>query len=144
VAAVAELESLYAMNSHTDRDDLGLFLSFIKIISVDCANHSVAFRIAKPFDHQEKRLRYIETELVLRNVREMHFLQNVRESDTPEFYRSAVLDSHPTLTLHDGDKAYYFGVDWGSEYYEWHFVAQSHDLQSLSEPMPIEQLSWLS
>ncbi len=132
------------MNDYTDFDDLRLYLAFIKSITVDYSNNDVTFFLAIPYDHQEAKLRYVESELVFHGVREMSFQQNLNELEVPEFYRSAVLDIHDDYKLNPGEKVIFLGVDWGSEYYKWHFVAKSYELLELSGPVPVNQLTWVA
>jgi|GEM_PF-5474499 len=46
-------------------------------------------------------------------------------------------------SLKKDEKLYLFGVDWGSEYYHWHFVAKSHEIISVGQPIHVEQLAWV-
>lgn len=99
--------------------------------------------IAKPYDHQAKDLGYVEGQLVIRDVREMRFQQNLNEFEVLEFYRSAVLETHPEFELEAGENVFFFGVDWGSNYYQWYFVARSCSFVKATEPKPGEQLLWV-
>lgn len=132
------------MSEYLDFDDLELYLAFIKSVDIDYSSHCVTIAIAKPFDHNEEVLRYVESELRLSGVKEMDFAQNLKEEEIPEFYRSAVLEEHPDYELKKGEKVYFFGVDWGSEYYLWHLVAKSCELVKISGPVLGEELSWVS
>ncbi len=79
----------------------------------------------------------------MRNVREMRFQQKLNDSEVPEFYRSAILDTHPEFELEAGENVFFFGVDWGSDYYKWYFIARSCSFVEASEPKPGEQLLWV-
>ncbi|MFN8177754.1 MAG: hypothetical protein U0167_07500 [bacterium] len=134
------------MSDYADRDDLGLFLTVIKSVSVDYSTHAMTFVVAKPFDHREPTLRFVETEVTLRSVRRMDCERNLDETELPEIYRSAVLDHHHSYALADGEKVFFFGIDWGSKYYEWYVVAKSCEVGSGSEPvLPGDgALSWMA
>ena len=123
-------------------DNLGLFLAFIKSVSVNYSNKTVTIFMAKPYNHRENKLRYVETELVLENVRIMDFEQNLIEVEVPEFHRSAMLKEHPSYILNE-EVVYYFGVDWGSKYCHWYFVAKSHKLNEITAPLEGSQLTWV-
>ena len=131
------------MNDYKDNDDLGLFLAYVKSISVDYSSHDLTIFLAKPYDHKEHRLRYVESELALHGVRYMNFRQNLSESEVPEFHRSAVLEEHPDYELRDDEKVFFFGLDWGSEYCEWYFIANSYELREITEPLSGGQLTWV-
>ena len=130
------------MTDYRDLDDLGLYLAFIKSVSIDYSERTVTVFMAKPYDTQESKRTYVETELVLQDVRVMNFEQNLTDLEVPQFYRSAVLKEHPEYELNE-ETVYYFGVDWGNEYCNWYFVAKSHQLSELTKPLG-DELTWVN
>lgn len=131
------------MTNYAEYDELGLFLAYLKSISVDYSAHDVTLFLARPYDHAESRLRYVESELVLHGVRDMRLRQNLAESEVPEFHRSAVLQEHPEYDLKEGEKLFYFGIDWGNEYCEWYITATSYEMREIRGPLNEDQLTWV-
>ena len=131
------------MKDYTNFDDLNLYLSCIKSISVDYSHRTITMFFAKPFDLQAKKLKYVESKLILHDIRIMDFQQNFDEAEVPEFYRSALLTKHNNYKLKEGEKVYFFGIDWGCEYFHWHLVAKYHEIIEASQPLDLSELIWV-
>ncbi len=119
-------------NDYKDHDDLRLFLSLIESVSITFSpERNFSFKIIKPFDHSESKLRYTDAILTLKNIIYSD-IQLVNEFyEYPEFHRSAIL------------KEYYFYLDLGNSEKELRVICESHELTILSEPKYLEEFQGL-
>lgn len=133
------------MEDYTNLDDLSLYLSFIKSVEINYSERNLKIFLAQPsnINSIEKPLKYTESILTVKDLSKTDWQQNLIEKEVPEFYRSAIIQQHPNYSLEKGEVIYFFGVDWGSEYYHWHFVGKSHQIIPLSPPKNLVDLTWV-
>lgn len=134
--------------NYIDRDDLGLFCTFIERVTVTFnPTRTIKFDIIRPVDLSEAKLRYNKGTLTFKNVIQSDIELKNERHEYPEFHRSAILDKSDLLTTtieskgtdKENYKDYYMLIDHGNSQNSYHIICGTHELIIENNPKHLKE-----
>ena len=127
---------------YQDNDELGLYLTIIESATILFSpTRTIEFKIIRPFDHSETKLRYNYGTLTFKGVYQCNLEWTNVFYEYPEFYRSAILDDSMLLRdtiaklerlnkkIENKLKHYYLYIDQGNKETEVNIICENFEMR---------------